>query len=178
MAPSMAPTVLERAIRPLSTVPVWRGREGRNQRQEQKQKGSHRLPFCLLGSEPFAQQRALTPAPAHPSAARNVGWHGWVRLAGTVSGMDAAAKPPRTGLRRVPGSLTHPGPAAERHPAGNALNLTAPRKCPPRPCRCRCTSSPCRTSAGDDAGRAAGSRYGSHRWHPAGGPGRSHHPAG
>ncbi len=36
--------------------------EGRNQRQKHKQKGSHRLPFLLLGSDPFAQQRALTPA--------------------------------------------------------------------------------------------------------------------
>ncbi len=187
------------------------------------------------GSDPFAQQRALTPAfdPAfaHPSAARNVGWRGWVRLTGTVSGMGQAHAPgglgrtpnpglaacaglrtlasrcqapmgegallakhcfasARThsrqrlgrtaerGLRRVPGSLTHPGPTANQQSAGNALNLTAPRKYPPRPCRCRCTWSPCRTSAGDDAGRAAGLRYGSRRLHPAGGPGQSRRPAG
>lgn len=46
-SPSMVPTVLERAIRPLSTVSVRRGREGRNQRQKQKQKGSHWLPFFV-----------------------------------------------------------------------------------------------------------------------------------
>gem|GEM_PF-2073564 len=84
---------------------------------------------------------------------------------------------PEGGVTACPGQPCRPGP---RHEAqrGNALNLTAPRKYPLRPCRCRCTSSPCRTSAGDDAGRAAGSRYGSRRSHRAGGPGQSRRPAG
>ncbi len=157
------------------------GKGGIKGRSKSK-KGSHRLPFLLVGVRALCVAKGSDPgswlAFAHPSAERNAGWRGWVRLTGTVSGMDAAAKPPGTGLRRVPGSLTHPGPTANQQSAGNALNLTAPRKYPPHPCRCRCTSSPCRTSAGDDAGRAAGSRYGSRRSRPADGPGRSRRPAG
>ncbi len=84
---------------------------------------------------------------------------------------------PRSGVHGVPGHPCQPGPHHEAQ-RGNALNLTAPRKCPPRPCRCRCTSSPCRISAGDGAGRAAGSRYGSRRSRPAGGPKRLRRPAG
>ena len=168
---------------PLDSFRVARtGRaESRAKAEAETRKAAEGCLSCFQSIHAWRGSTALDPdldlAFAHPSAAWNVGWHGWVRLTGTVSGMDAAAKPPRTGLRRVPGSLTHPGPAVRRHPHRQRLNLTAPRKCPPRPCRCRCTSSPCRTSADDGAGHAARSQCESHRSHPAGGPGRSHRPA-
>ena len=102
------------------------------------------------------------------------GWKGRVDRAARDRWRHRA---PMDGFTACPGQPCRPGP---RHEAqrGNALNLTAPRKYPPRPCRCRCTWSPCRISAGDDAGRAAASRCGSRRSHPADGPGRSRRPAG
>ncbi len=131
------------------------------------------------GSDPFAQQRALAPAfdPdfAHPSAAGRLEGSG-----GGGGGGGGAYPPPPPPPPLPPPPPPPPPPPSPRHEAqrGNALNLTAPRKYPPRPCRCRYTWSPCRISAGDDAGRAAASRCGSRRSHPADGPGRSRRPAG
>ncbi len=185
MAPSMAPTVLQRPTHPTCQVSCGRGREGRNQGQEQKKKRQPMAAFSVSasgesGSDPFAPQRALTPAldPAFAHPPPRGGWKGRVGRAARDRWRHGwRHRAPMDGFTACPGQPCRPG---SRHDAqrGNALNLTAPRKYPLRPCRCRCTSSPCRTSAGDDAGRAAGSRYGSRRSHPAGGPGRSRRPAG
>ncbi|PJL03203.1 hypothetical protein B9Y85_05995 [Stenotrophomonas maltophilia] len=54
-----------------------------------------------------------------PTDRRKLSKAGWVRLRGarSVRGMDAAAKPPATGLRRPP------QPDPPRHPSGNQLLL-------------------------------------------------------
>ena len=201
MAPSMAPTVLQRTAHASRQFPAGADGEGGIKGGAETKKAAYGCLFCFQCIHAWRGSTAL----AQPSAARDVGWHGWVRLTGTVSGMDAAAKPPgvralclRSTASLAPERTAASGWAGPRRgvhgvsraasptralqqtdtPAGNALNLTAPRRYPPRPCRCRCTWSPCRTSAGDDAGRAAGWRCGSRRSRPAGGPRRSRRPAG
>ncbi|GEM_PF-1707307 len=183
------------------------GRAESRAKAKAKKKAANGCLFCILGSDPSAQQRALTPAFdlafAHPSAAGRLEGSGrqgcpgplapWMAPSSPQGGgrfaceallrkrpnaqPPAAGPDPGGGFTACPGQPCRPGPCHEAQ-RGNALNLTAPRKYPPRPCPCRCTSSPCRTSAGDGAGRAAASRYGSRRSRPAGDPGRSHHPAG
>ncbi len=182
MAPSMAPTVLQRPTRPACQVSCGRGREGRNQGQEQKQKGSRWLPFLFprassRGRIPL-RSKGLWPLPLLTLPPRE-GWKGRVGRAARYRWRHGwRHRAPWKGSQRVPGSLIRRVLQYTDIPTGNALNLTAPRKYPPRPCRCRCTWSPCRISAGDDAGRAAASRCGSRRSHPADGPGRSRRPAG
>lgn len=87
--------------------------------------------------------------------------------------------------RRAPG--LRPRPRIDRRPAacdpGRAtvhrgrpaprVRLRTPRRSPPRPCRCRCTSSPCRSpSSAGGACRAPASRCESLRSPPADGQAR------
>ena len=171
-----APNVPAKA-HPAHLVGFLRMRTGRTQSSaKQKQERQPSAAFPVSRASTHGVDALGLPLPDFQPRGS---WKGWVGRAARYRWRHGwRHRAPWKGSRRVPDSLIRRVLQYTDIPTGNALNLTAPRKYPPRPCRCRCTWSPCRISAGDDAGRAAGLRYGSLRSHPAGGPGRSRRPAG
>ena len=182
------------------------GSGGRQPRKKNKKRGQS--PFAARKDSdpffvtPFSTSFFFFPTIRRPWVGATTGPHGpvrgwggvgsrerssaWMRMAslhGWIHGDSREPTPPRQTHSPTPSAVAVAVAVASKKQGAGAQPrqpkpLTAIRKCPPHPCRCRCTSSPCRTSAGDDAGRAAGSRYGSHRSRPAGGPARSPRPAG